>query len=147
KWERVSDLLSALRLWEAPPDLELRWRRWLGEPLLRLSVAAIGPGGGSEPHRIRWAHEAYFQPVEGELAELHIETRTENYSFTVQAFDLGTRLSAGESHGTGAGWTGTLREFRGGAPVIMFSSAFKAALVAVVEEVPSRRPPPPPPVL
>lgn len=144
RMERASDLLSALRLWEAPPDLALRWRRWIESPLLRLSVAVIGPGPGAEPHRIRWAHEAYFLPVESDLAELQIETRSESYALSVQAVEFGTRLSAGESHGTGAGWTGTLREFRGGAPMVMFSGPFKAALVAVVEEVPARRLPPPP---
>src|SRR5262249_43074473 len=88
--------------------------------------------------------EGYFHPVEDESGELRIETKTESYGLFVQALDLGTRLLASEAHGAGGAWTGTVREFREGRPMILFSAPFKAALVAVVEEVPSRRPPPPP---
>ncbi|HZE97656.1 MAG TPA: hypothetical protein VE981_11565 [Planctomycetota bacterium] len=146
RMNRRSELRAALRLWEPPEDLELRWHRTLESPLLRLSVAAIGVSP-RQPHRIRWSYEGYFHPVEDESGELRIETRAEGYGLFVQALDLGTRLVASESHGVAGAWTGTVREFRAGRPMLLFSSAFKAALVAVVEEVPARRPPPPPAML
>ena len=139
RMERVSELAAALRLWRAPDDLELRWRRWLGSPLLRLSIAAIGA-----PAKIRWATEIFFHPTEEESGELRIETETESYALYVQALDYGTRLVASESHGIGGLWTGELREFAEGRPMVMFSGPFKSALVAVVEEVRERRPRPPP---
>jgi hypothetical protein len=144
RMERVSELAASLRLWRPPPDLALRWKRYLEAPLLRLSIAAIGTSLRPESQRIRWAYEAHFHPTEGESGELRIETQTESYSLFIQAFDLGTRLVASESHGTGGLWSGVLREFREGRPVLMFSAPFKSALVAVVEEVSSRRAPPPP---
>jgi len=144
KLERRSDLCSALRLWQPPADLELRWRRVLRSPMLRLSVAAIGLSPRAEDHRIRWAYETHFHPVEEDSGELRIETQTENYTLYVQALDLGTRLVASEAYGGGRGWSGAVREVREGRPLLMFSGPFKSALVAVVEEVPSRRPPPTP---
>lgn len=143
RMERVSELASALRLWQAPSDLAVRWKRYLESPLLRLSVAAIGASPRPEAQGLRWAHEAYFHPTEDESGELRIDTATETYSLFVQAFDLGTRLVASESHGAGGRWEGTLREFRDGRPMVMFSVPFKSALVAVVEEVSDRRVPPP----
>src|SRR5262249_3630975 len=74
--ERRSELRAALRVWQPPEDLELRWRRVLGSPLLRLSIAAIGVSPKQSSHRIRWAYEGYFHPVEEESGELRIETRT-----------------------------------------------------------------------
>lgn len=140
---RVGDLAAAFRLWQPPEDLELRWRRFLESPLLRLSVAAIGAGSPSDPERIKWAQEAYFRPTERESGELHLETRNESYSLFVQSADLGTRLVAIESHGTEGSWTGVLREFRAGRPMVMFSAPLRSALVAVVEEVSARRIQPP----
>ena len=75
---------------------------------------------------------------------MRIETQTENYTLFVQALELGTRLLVSEAHSASGAWTGTVREFREGRPMVMFSSPFKSALVAVVEEVSSRRPPPTP---
>jgi len=144
KLERLSDLCSALRLWEPPADLESRWRRVLQAPLLRLSIAVIGLSARREDHRIRWAYESHFHPLEEESGELRIETQTENYTLFVQALDLGSRLLASEAHNASGTWSGTVREFREGRPMVMFSSPFKSALVAVVEEVVSRRPPPTP---
>jgi len=141
--ERVSDLCSALRLWQASPDLALRWRRYLEAPLLRLSIAAIGYSPSNESLRIRWAYETHFHPMEEDSGELRIGTQTERYAFFVQASDYGTRLVASESHEAGGGWTAALREFGDAQPMVMFSLPFKAALVAVVEEVSSRRTPPP----
>jgi hypothetical protein len=137
RMDRVSELAAALRLWRAPGDLTLRWRRWLESPLLRLSVAAIGASS-----KIRWASEVCFHPTEEESSELRIETQAESYALYVQALDLGTRLVASEAHGTGGLWTGELREFSEGRPMVMFSTPFKSALVAVVEEVQERRIPP-----
>jgi hypothetical protein len=145
--ERVSDLCSALRLWQAPPDLALRWRRYLEAPLLRLSIAAIGHSPSHETLRIRWAYETHFHPLEEDSGELRIGTQTERYAFFVQASDYGTRLVASESHEAGGSWTATLREFGEAQPMVMFSLPFKAALVAVVEEVSSRRTPPPLPAI
>jgi hypothetical protein len=139
RMDRVSELAAALRLWRPPADLALRWRRWLGAPLLRLSVAAIGT-----PAKIRWATETYFHPTEEDSGELRIETATESYALFVQALDYGTRLVASEAHGAGGLWTGELREFAEGRPMVMFSAPFKSALVAVVEEVEERRITPPP---
>jgi hypothetical protein len=51
-----------------------------------------------------------------------------------------------EAHGASGLWNGVVREFRESRPMLMFSTPFKAALVAVVEEVPQRRPPPTPAV-
>ncbi|HVR85501.1 MAG TPA: hypothetical protein VMU54_14385 [Planctomycetota bacterium] len=146
KLERLSDLRSALRLWQPPADLEARWRRVLQAPLLRLSIAAIGLSPRREDHRIRWAYETHFHPLEDESGELRIETETENYTLFVQALDLGTRLLASEAHSASGSWTGTVREFRESRPMLMFSGPFRSALVAVVEEVPSRRSPPAPAV-
>lgn len=142
--ERRSDLCSALRLWQAPADLETRWRRLLQAPMLRLSIAAIGVSPRLEDHRIRWAYETHFHPIEEESGELRIETPAESYTLYVQALDLGTRLLASEAHGVSGAWSGMVREFREGRPMVMFSGPFKSALVAVVEEVPARRPPPTP---
>jgi hypothetical protein len=144
--ERLGELRAALGLWSPPADLELRWRRVLVSPLLRLSVAAIGLSPRPDGTRIRWAYESHFHPVEEETAELRIETQTERYSLFVQALDLGTRLSMSEAHGASGLWNGVVREFRESRPMLMFSTPFKAALVAVVEEVPQRRPPPTPAV-
>src|SRR5262249_35684028 len=38
RFDRRSGLRAALRLWEPPGDLELRWRRAMESPLLRLSI-------------------------------------------------------------------------------------------------------------
>lgn len=138
RMERVSELAAAIRLWRPPTDLALRWRRWLEAPLLRLSVAAIGASA-----KIRWASESFFHPTEEETGELRIETETESYALYVQALDYGTRLVVSEAHGAGGLWTGELREFAEGRPMVMFSSSFKSALVAVVEEVQERRRTPP----
>lgn len=134
RMERISELAAALRLWRAPADLALRWRRWLESPLLRLSVAAIGASS-----KIRWASEGFFHPTEEDAGELRIETDTESYALYVQALDYGTRLVVSEAHGSGGLWTGELREFAEGRPMVMFSGPFKSALVAVVEEVKDRR--------
>ena len=139
RMERVSELAAAIRLWRAPADLALRWRRRLESPLLRLSIAAIGASA-----KIRWASESFFHPTEEESGELRIETATESYALYVQALDSGTRLVASEAHGAGGLWTGELREFAEGRPMVMFSAPFKSALVAVVEEVEERRITPPP---
>jgi hypothetical protein len=136
--ERVSELCAALRLWQAPADLALRWRRVLESPLLRLSIAVIG-SGSSDERRIRWAYETYFHPTDADSGELRIETQTESYFLFVQAVDFGTRLVASESHGSGRFWSGGIRSFAEGRPMLMFSSPLKAALVAVVEEVDGRR--------
>jgi hypothetical protein len=134
RMERVSELAAAIRLWHPPADLALKWRRWLESPLLRLSVAAIGASA-----KIRWASESFFHPTEEEAGELRIETATESYALYVQALDCGTRLVVSEAHGAGGLWTGELREFSEGRPMVMFSVPFKSALVAVVEEVRERR--------
>ena len=139
--ERVGELCAALRLWQPPADLALRWKRLLESPLLRLSIAVIG-SSASDERRIRWAYETYFHPTEDESGELRIETQTESYFLFVQAIDLGTRLVASESHGVGKLWSGELRSFDAGRPMLMFSAALKAALVATVEEVDERRGPP-----
>jgi hypothetical protein len=139
RMDRVSALAAAIRLWQPPADLALKWRRWLESPLLRLSVAAIGASA-----KIRWATESFFHPTEEEAGELRIETATESYALYVQALDSGTRLVASEAHGAGGFWTGELREFAEGRPMVMFSAPFKSALVAVVEEVRERRPTPQP---
>jgi hypothetical protein len=139
--ERVSELCAALRLWQPPADLQLRWRRVLATPLLRLSIAAIG-SSPSDAHRIRWASETHFHPTEGESGELRVDTQTESYALFVQALDAGTRLVASESHGGRGGWSGELRSFSEGRPMVMFSAPLKSALVAVVEEVDGRREPP-----
>jgi hypothetical protein len=136
--ERVSELCAALRLWQPPVDLERRWRRVLESPLLRLSIAVIG-SSASDERRIRWAYETYFHPTESESGELRIETQTESYFLFVQALEFGTRLVASESHGVGRLWSGELRSFAAGAPMIMFSPPLRAALVATVEEVDARR--------
>ena len=136
--ERVSELCAALRLWQPPADLALRWRRILESPLLRLSIAVLG-SSASDERRIRWAYETYFHPTESESGELRIETQSESYFLFVQALDFGTRLVASESHGAGGLWSGTLRRFPDGSPLLMFSPPLKAALVAVVEEVDGRR--------
>jgi hypothetical protein len=136
--ERVGELCAALRLWQPPADLALRWKRLLESPLLRLSIAVIG-SSASDERRIRWAYESYFHPTEGESGELRIETQTESYFLFVQAIDLGTRLVASESHGVGRFWSGELRSFDAGRPMLMFSPPLKAALVATVEEVDERR--------
>jgi hypothetical protein len=136
--ERVSELCAALRLWQPPADLALRWRRVLESPLLRLSIAVLG-SSASDERRIRWAYETYFHPTESESGELRIETQSESYFLFVQALDFGTRLVASESHGAGGLWSGTLRRFPDGSPLLMFSLPLKAALVAVVEEVDGRR--------
>jgi len=138
KWERLSELCAALRLWQAPADLHRRWSRVLESPLLRLSIAVIG-SSGSDERRIRWAYETYFHPTEAESGELRIETQTESYFLFVQAVDFGLRLTASESHGNGRLWSGEIRSFAAGKPLLMFSSPLKAALVAVVEEVEERR--------
>ncbi|HLY75415.1 MAG TPA: hypothetical protein VKU80_14940 [Planctomycetota bacterium] len=146
KLERLSDLCSALRLWQPPADLEARWRRVLQAPLLRLSIAVIGMSPRTEDHRIRWAYETHFHPLEEDSGELRIETETENYTLFVQSLELGTRILASEAHALRGSWTGTVREFRESRPLVMFSEPFRAALVAVVEEVSSRRSPPAPSV-
>jgi hypothetical protein len=137
--ERVSDLAAALRGWEAPSDLAVRWKRTLESPVLRLSIAVIGSSARDETPRLRWAYETHFYPSEEESGELRIETARESYALFVQAFDFGTRLVASESHGLAGVWTGVLKEFRRGEPMVMFSEPFKAALVATVEEVEDRR--------
>lgn len=147
RMDRVSELAAALRRWEAPPDLGMRWRRYLGSPLLRLSIAAIGASARLETPRVRWAYEAHFHPTEEESGELRIETERESYALYVQAFEYGTRLVASEAHGSGGLWSGVLREFRHGEPLVMFSGPFKAALVATVEEVDARRIAPAQPVV
>jgi hypothetical protein len=147
QFERRVDLCTAMRLWQPPADLETRWRRALRAPLLRLSVAAIGLSPRPEDHRIRWSHEAHFYPLEDESAELRIETSAESYTLYVQALEWGTRLLASESRGTSGSWSGVVKDFREGRPMVMFSAPFKSALVAVVEEVPSRRPSPSPAAL
>jgi hypothetical protein len=140
--ERVSELCSTLRLWQAPADLELRWRRALEAPLLRLSIAVIG-SGASDDRRIRWAYETTFHPLEADSGELRIETQTDSYFLFVQALDFGTRLVASESHGNGRLWSGELRSFAAGRPMLLFSTPLRAALVATVEEVDGRRGTPP----
>jgi hypothetical protein len=140
-FSRVGELCAALRLWQPPADLPLRWSRVFGSPLLRLSIAVIG-SSSSDAQRIRWAYETHFHPTEEDSGELRIETPSENYYLFVQALDLGTRIVASESHGTKGGWSGELRSFSGGAPMLIFSAPLKAALVAVVEEVDGRRAPP-----
>jgi hypothetical protein len=142
RWERVSELCAALRLWQPPADLGLRWTRALEAPLLRLSIAVIGSSGPDE-RRIRWAYETYFHPTEGDSGELRIETQTESYFLFVQALDFGTRLVASESRGSGGYWSGEIRSFAEGRPLLMFSAPLKAALVAAVEEVDARRGTPP----
>jgi hypothetical protein len=144
RMERVSELAAALRLWRPPTDLAVRWKRVVESPLLRLSIAVIGASAQLETPRVRWAYETHFHATEEESGELRIETSRESYALFVQAFDFGTRLVASESHGGGGLWTGVLREFRHGEPMVMFSAPFKAALVATVEEADGRRPTPPP---
>ena len=144
RMERVGDLAAALRLWRSPSDLEVRWRRVLESPLLRLSIAVIGASARQETPRVRWAYEAHFHATEEESGELRIEAARESYALFVQAFDFGTRLVASESHGSDGVWTGVLKEFRHGEPMVIFSAPFKAALVATVEEVDGRRLTPPP---
>ncbi len=140
---RLSDLCASLRLWQPPPDLGLRWRRYLEAPLLRLSIAAIGYSPRHESHHVRWAYETCFAATGEDSGELRIETQTETYALFAQAFEFGTRIVVSEAHGAPEGWTGVLREFRAGRPAVMFSPSFKSAIVAVVEEVEARRIPPP----
>jgi hypothetical protein len=141
RMERVSELCAALRLWQPPPGLAIRWKRYLEVSLLRLSIAVVGYHPQRGTNHVRWAHESYFHPLEEDSGELRIQIQAGGYVLFVQAREYGTDLTVSESWGSEGRWEETVRELSGVRPRVEFSAPFKSSLLVAVEEVSGRRPP------
>ncbi len=143
----LGEMCSALRLWQPPPDLPLRWKRWLESSVLRLSIAVVGYHPERKTNHLLSATETYGHATEDETARLAVALGGSSTLIYVQSRELGTRVVYGESS---AGEEGTARftaEFAAARPLVFFSAALRAAVIVVVEEVSGRFPPRPPDAL
>ena len=142
--QSLGELRGALRLWQPPPELPVRWRRLLESQTLRLVVALIGYHAERGTNHLLWYRETTAHSTEDPSGKLDAAGRDEAYLLYAQAFDQGTRLVYGEYHESPARRRTVIRELSALEPAVVFSSPFKAAVVLSVEEVPGRRAPRPP---
>lgn len=144
---RVGELRAALRLWQPPRDLEVRWRRHLTGPLLRVTIAAVGDGRADGEPRVILAKEDFFHASEDGITEMGVASMHGSYLLHVQSREHGTRLVYSEYVSTAEGNRGFTREHRGAHPAVLISSALEAAVVMTVDEVTRRHAPRPPELL
>ncbi len=140
----LGELCASIRLWQPPPDLEVRWRRVLESRNVRLTIAVVGYQARRETNHLLWHHENTAHCTEEPSGKLEFVSGDEAYLLYVHALDFGTRLLYGEYHESETGRRTVLRELSARRTSVIFSPSFKAAVVVSVEEVPGRRTPRPP---
>lgn len=145
--ERLGDLCAALRLWQPPPDLEVRWKRYLESTLLRLSITVIGRHPKQGTNQVVGFYETTFHGTEDDSGELRFSSDEGAYQLYAQARDFGTRLVFGEYVFGEDGQRGVTAEYSARHPVVVFSRPLKACILIAVDEVTGRRLPRPPELL
>lgn len=135
---RLEELRSAVRLWQPPPGLAVRWRRYLDSSLLRLSIAAVGGG------RVLWAYDQYLHATEDETGGSRAADGEGESILHVQSRDLGTRLVYVEYRATADGAGGFSSEFPALRPVVVLSPVFRACVIVTIDTAGARRPSRPP---
>ncbi len=140
RMERVSGLRAALRLWQPPPDLDLRWKRYLGNPLLRLTLVVVGYDPEKESGGVLWALDRYAHATEGLITGWGRVDDVGEYTIHGETLALGTRLSYGAFLSDNEARRGALREESCRRPVIAVSPRAGVCAVFMVDEVPERRP-------
>ena len=135
------ELRASLRLWQPPPNLEIRWRRILKGSLVRMTIALVGYHEEKGMNGVIWAREAVFPAVEDRSESGGGVIDAGNYVLHVQSRLEGTRLVYNEHLSGVRETTGRTAEYPAVLPVAFRTNPMKAMVVLSMVEVLGRFPP------